>query len=192
MPNDSTKVAVGKPKATGGAFTAVAGTALPTTEAVALNAAFKLAGYISQEGLTQRIGVGTEEIVAWGGDTVRKLQTTQDVIFALTMLETNDVSQGVYYGTENVTVTARTLTAGEKLAIKINSNELPRQPWVFELKDGLRTGRIVLPVAQVTDRGEVTYVGDDAVAYPVELTAYPDANGVKAFIYWDDGVFATA
>jgi hypothetical protein len=63
---------------------------------------------------------------------------------------------------------------------------------VFEILDGLRTGRVVLPDAQVTARGDVSYVDTDAVSYPVTLTAYPDANGVKAYIYWDDGVKAAA
>lgn len=192
MANDVTKVAVGKPKATGGAYTAPAGTALPTTEVAALNAAFKLTGYVSDAGVVQHMGNQTTEIIAWGGDTVRKIQTSQDVTYNLTMIETNSTSQKVFYGTSNVTVTAATVSAGEKLAIKITADELVQGPWVFELKDGLRTGRIVLPLAQVTSRGDVSYVDNSTVSYPVTLTAYPDGTGGKAYIYWDDGVFAPA
>lgn len=192
MPNDVTKVAVGKPKATGGAYVAPVGTALPTTEASALNAAFKLTGYVSDAGLVEHIGNNTSDIVAWGGDTVRKLQTSQDVTYDLTMIETNATSQGVFYGASNVTTTAATVSAGEKLAVKLTAAELPISEWVFELKDGARTGRKVLPLAQVSSRGDVSYVDNSAVAYPITLTAYPDSTGVKAYTYWDDGVFAAA
>lgn len=192
MANDVTKVAVGKPKATGGAFTGPAGTALPTTEATALNAALHLLGYISDAGVTQHIANSTTDIVAWGGDTVRKIVTTEDVTFDFTMIETNAESQRAYYGSDNVTVTAATVSAGEKLAIEVRSGVLPIQPWVFELKDGARTGRIVVPLAQVSSRGDIAYVDNSAISYPTTLAAYPDGDGVKAYIYWDDGVFASA
>lgn len=190
MANDVTKVAVGKPKATGGAFTAVAGTPLPTTEASALNAAFKLTGYVSDAGLVQHVGTNTTDIVAWGGDTVRKIQTSHDLTYDLTLIETNEITQKEFYGPTSVTRTAPTSTAGEKLAVTVSATELPTKPWVFELKDGNRTGRIVLPLAQVSSRGDVSYVDNSAISYPLTLTAYPDGSGFKAYIYWDDGVFA--
>lgn len=192
MANDATKVAVGGPKVTGAAFTAVAGTTLPTTEVASLNAAFKLAGYLSEAGLVQHIGTDVTDVTAWGGSIVRRVQSTHDVTYDLEMLETNEVSQGVYYGTDNVTQTDATVSAGEKLAIEIVADTLPNARWVFEFKDGTRVGRLVLPDAQVTERGDVEYVSTDAIKYPVTLTAYPDATGVKAYLYWDDGVFAPA
>ena len=57
---------------------------------------------------------------------------------------------------------------------------------MLEVRDGAKTVRIVLPDAQITERGEVTYKTDEAVAYDVTITAYPDKNGVKAYIYLDD------
>lgn len=190
MPNDVKKVVVGSPLVTGAAFAGLSGVlTLPTTEVSALAAGYKLAGYVGEEGVTQSIGADSSTIVAWGGDTVRTVQSSHDVTFALTMLETNEITQGVYYGTGNVVKTPSTVSTGEKLAIKVTSEVAPLMPWVFEIKDGLRRGRIVLPSAQVTERGDVTYVHSDAVQYPITLTAYPDSTGVKAYIYWDDGVF---
>src|SRR6185369_7506919 len=78
-------------------------------------------------------------------------------------------------------------TAGNTLAIKVTSQELAHYVWDFEILDGIRKGRVVLPDGQVTERGEVSYVDEDAVSYPVTVSAYPDATGVKAYIYWDDG-----
>lgn len=190
MANDVTKVAVAGPKVAGAVYNAVSGTALPTTEVASLNAAFKLSGYIADSGLVQHIGADSTDVMAWGGDLVRRVQSSHDVTYDLELLETNEVSQGVYYGTANVAKTAAGVSAGEKLVIQIKATVLPRGPWVFEFVDGTRTGRLVLPVAQVTNRGDVTYVHSDAVRYPITLTAYPDASGVKGYLYWDDGVFA--
>jgi hypothetical protein len=192
MANDSTKVAVGAPKVTGAAFTAVSGTTLPTTEVAALHANFKLVGYLSEAGLVQHIGTDSTDVTAWGGDIVRRVQTTHDVTYDLEMIETNEVTQGVYYGTANVVQTDGDVDDGERLAIQIKSTVLPRARWVFEFLDGDRVGRLVLPDAQVTGRGDVTYVHSDAVRYPVTLTAYPDSSGVKGYLYWDDGVLVPA
>lgn len=199
MANDVTKVAVGTPKATGGAYVAPLGTALPTTESASLDTAFTttaanggLVGLIGSEGVVQTIGTSVTTISDWSGSPVRKVQSEHDVTYALTMLETNRVSQGVYYGPDNVSFTAATVSAGQKLAIKVAADVLPAASWIFELKDGLRTGRVVLPNAQVTDRGAVSFVNNDAVKYPITLTAYPDATGGKGYIYWDDGVVAPA
>lgn len=192
MPNNATLVAVGKPKATGGIYAGPAGATLPSDVSTALDVALKNVGYISSDGVVQTIATDSSDIVAWGGDTVRKIQTSHDVSYKYTMIETNDVSQKQYYGDGNVTTTAATTTSGTLTEIHINAEELPRGPRVIELKDGARTGRIVLPDAQVTARDDVSYVDQDAISYPVTVTAYPDQDGVKAYIYWDDGVFAAA
>lgn len=195
MTNSATMVAIGKPDLAGGALRAPLGTALPTgtkAGATALDPAFIATGYISSDGVVETTNTDTSNIVAWGGDNVRTVQTTHEVTYALTMIETNKESTGVYYGDDNVASTPATATTGTLLAIEVTSKELGHQVWVFEILDGLKTGRIVLPDAQVTQRGDVSYVDTDAVSYPVTLTAYPDVNGVKAYIYWDDGVFTGA
>jgi len=187
MANNAKKVAVGKPLASGGAYIAVSGTAVPTDISTALDAAFKATGYVSSDGLVMSMSADTNEIIAWGGDTVRKVQTSHDVTVALTMLETGATTAGIYYGTGNVTVVAATSGHGEQVNIEVTSAELPRSVWVYELADGDRTGRVVLPDAQVTERGDVNFIDEDAVSYPITLTAYPDEDGVKAYIFWDDG-----
>lgn len=186
--NSPRQVAVGKPKATGAAFSAPLGTVVPVDLTTALVAAYLNAGYVSSDGVVQSIGADSNDVVAWGGDTVRKIQTSHDLSYALTLIETNVVSTGIYYGDDRVTLTPATATTGEKLAIRITSGELPHKVWVFELVDGARKGRIVLPDAQVSERGDVSFIDDDAVSYGLTLAAYPDATGTKGYIYWDNGV----
>ena len=190
MPNAAKNVAVGKPNISGGVYSAPAGTALPTSETTALDAKFQSPGYISDGGVTRSIGRDQSEIVAWGGDVVRKTTTKHDVTYQFEMIETNKRSAGIIYGADNVVETAATALAGAKTTIKITAADLPRGPMVFELKDGARTGRLVLPDAGLGEIGDTTYADESAISYPVTFTAYPDAFGVKAYEYWDDGVKA--
>lgn len=192
MANSASAVAIGKPAVTGGALRAPLGTTLPTDVTTALPAAFIALGYISSDGVVESTSADKSDIVAWGGDTVRTVQTSHAVTYKLTMIETNEESASVYYGDENVTATAATPTAGNLLAVKVTSVELAHFVWDFEVMDGLRKGRVVLPDGQVTERGDVSYVDADAVSYPITISAYPDSTGVKAYIYWDDGKVSAA
>lgn len=191
MPNQAAKVAVGKPMATGGAYWAPLGTALPVDVATALAVDFLSTGYVSSDGVTQTVSQDTTDIVAWGGDTVRKVSTTHDVTFALTLIETNAVSNGIYYGRGNVTTVPATALSGELTTIEVKANESEHGVWIFELADGNRRGRIILPDGQVSERGEIAYQDESAVSYGLTISAYPDADGVKAYIYWNDGIKLT-
>lgn len=191
MPNNASAVAIGKPAVTGGALRAPLGTALPADATTVLTAAFKAVGYISSDGVVESTSTDTNDIVAWGGDTVRTVQTSHAVTYAFTMIETNPDSVAVYYGDDNVTATVGDATKGAELAIRVTSEELTHQVWDFEIMDGIRKGRVVLPDGQVTERGDVSYIDEDAVSYPVTVSAYPDADGVKAYIYWNDGKLVT-
>lgn len=175
-------VRVGLPLATGAVLAGPAGTAIPVDATTTPNVALLATGYIGEDGVTQTISTDTTNIVAWGGDTVRVIQTSHDVTFKLTFLETNVAVLKEVYGEDNVTD-----TTGE-FAVLINSQPLPNRVYVLEIKDGDRRGRIAIPDGQITERGDVVYVHTDAVKYEVTITAYPDASGNKAYIYWDDVV----
>ncbi len=175
MANDATNVIIGKPLASGGLLTAVAGTPLPTSATAPLNGAFEATGYVSEDGVVQTIDTDTTDIKAWGGDVVRTVETAHDVTYKFTMIEHNGVTLGAYYGDDNYTPGA----------IEIRAGELPRKPWVIEIKDGDARGRIVVPIGQIVERGDVNYTDEDAAGFEVTLKAFPDSTGVKAYIYWD-------
>lgn len=166
----SANVRVGR---TGGVFVNLAGNAdVPTGPTSPLGPDFDEAGYLTDSGIVESHDSQVNDLVAWqNGDVVRKVQTSHDVTFSLTLMETNPVTLETYYGN---------YTAGH---VEITGDLLPRLPWVFDVFDGDEMHRVVIPAGQITERGDVERVNANAIAYPITITAYP-VDGVKAHIYF--------
>ena len=172
---------------TGGVLRAPLATTLPTDSSTAIGVAFVAQGYIGEDGVTMTTNRSVEKIRAWGGDAVRTVQSEHDVSFGFTFLETTTNTLKAVFGDSNVTAVAATPSAGNTLAVTVKSDVLPAQVWAFEMKDGDKKVRIVLPNAQITEVGDTEFVHTNATGYEVTIEALPDENGVKAFIYSDDG-----
>lgn len=172
--NDQSKVSFGKPKATGAVFVAPKGTIVPTNATSALDAAFKGLGYISEDGLVNKVEAKTEQIFAWGGDQVLDGQTTFAEMFTVNLIETNTETLKQYYGASNVVV-----DGSGNITVKQTSQELPEVIVVFELvMTGGRIKRIVVPKGRITDRSaEIKYVDKEAITYPTTFNAFPDSTG---------------
>lgn len=160
--------------ATGIALGAPSGTALPANPTAAVNAAFTDYGGVKEDGLTQAIGEDSTVIKLWDGSTARKIKTSFDLTFALTFLETNADVLNIYYGN---------YTDGASFGSTKIQKGTVRQAWIFDMLDGANLVRIVVPDGEITAHGDVIYKDDDAVGYPVTITAYPDASGVNAYKY---------
>jgi hypothetical protein len=183
-------VRIAIPNTTGGVKVGATTAPAPTDATTTLDGGFVGVGYIGEDGFTESPSTDTQDIVAWGGDIVRRIQTSHDVTYAFEMIETNAQSLALYYGDDNVTATAASPTAGNRLAVEVKGTQLPRKSVVFEMFDGEVIERIYLPDAQITERSEIQRSHGDAARYSVTFTAYPDASGVKAYIWADDGQVA--
>ena len=164
---------------TGSVYVAPASTAVPTTIAGALNAAFNDVGYISEDGVVTSTNSDTNEIKAWqNGDIVRVIQTSHEFTLKFTMIETNEYALKAYYNS---------YTHGAGAAdgvVQVTGTAAFRGAWVINVVDGTDLIRIVVPDGQVTDRDDVSYVNGDPISYGVTVTCYPDSSNVKAYIYF--------
>lgn len=180
MANTVSNVTAGKPKISGAIFRADLPATMPTDATTALDAGFKLMGYISEDGVTNSNSPDTTDIKAWGGDTVLNIQESKDDTFKFTMLEVLnlDVLKAVY-GSSNVT---GALATG--ITVKANSDEAAEGAWVIEmaLRDNA-VKRVAIPDAKISELGDIEYTDSDAVGYEVTLTCMPDASGNTHYEY---------
>lgn len=169
MALDATNVAVA---VTGAVYVAPAGTTIPNDPYDPLHANFADLGYMGEDGVVESHGTETNDIKAWqNGDVVRKVQTSHDLTYAFTMIETNPDTMEFFYGNYANGVT------------EITGEQPPELPMVIHVIDGTDLIRISIPAAQISERGDVQYVNGDAVGRPVTVTCYPDISGVKAYVY---------
>lgn len=174
MTTNAKNVSVGKPKVGGSVFRAPAGTELPTSATGALAEGFEDMGYISEDGITNTNTRESEEIKAWGGDTVLSSQTSKTDTFGMKFIETKNLSVlEAIYGEDNVSGTIDT-----GVTVRANSGELDYGVWVIDmiLTEG-DLKRIVIPNGKVTEVAEITYADGEAVGFDTTITAFPGEDG---------------
>lgn len=179
MPNVS-YVTAGKPKIGGAVYRAPLGTTLPTDASAALDEAFADMGYVSEDGVTNSNTIESDDVKAWGGDTVLALQTDKTDTFALTLIESmNENVLKAVFGDDNVTGTFST-----GITVKANASEQDEAAWVIDMiARGGAKHRVVIPSGKISEIGDVTYSDGDAVGFEITITAVPDTTGNSHYEY---------
>ncbi|MEV7844088.1 hypothetical protein AB0O50_08885 [Streptomyces cyaneofuscatus] len=138
-------------------------------------------GWISDDGITETNSADTTEIKGWqGGQTVRKVISSSEVSYKFTAIETSKTVLELYHKGSKV------VTTNGKSVLSVKAPGPDRRQFGFDVIDGDSHIRIVIPDGEVTETGDITYKGDEAISYELTITAYPGADGTVAFKYSDD------
>lgn len=177
--NDSTMVSLGKFKVGGYAYWAPAGTTPPTDATTALPAAFKLLGYLSEDGLTITTDTDTTEVKDANGQTVMKVITSYAESYQFAMLEVLRVEAAkLRYNEDAVTGSDKSMTikhqmpSGEGFVL------------VFEIAmTGNVKDRLVIGNGTRAEFGDRQVHAGDVQVYDVTVSANDMGNGVTAIEY---------
>lgn len=177
--NDSTMVSLGKFKVGGYAYWAPSGTALPNDSSTPLAAAFKLLGYLSEDGLTNTTDTDTTEIKDANGTTVMKVITSYAESYQFALLEVLRVEAAkMRYNSDAVTGTDKSMTI---------KHQMPSDEdfvLVFEIAmSGDVKDRLVIGNGTRAEFGDRQVHAGDAQVYDVTVSANDMGNGVTAIEY---------
>lgn len=166
---------------TGLAWFANTGTTAPTDSLASLNAGFKNAGLITEDGLSIKLSETSKKIKAYGSAaTQRTIVTDQEFGFSLKFLETNQYSMAVW---NRLPVTSITPGVGTgTFSMTSGTYATQRYAAVFDVIDGTNHIRAYCPSVEVTNRQDVQVGNGSEIAWGVDLTAYPNSSGVA--IQW--------
>lgn len=171
MTQDASEVVIG---ANGSVYTAPAGTALPTTIAASLNAAFVEHGFTSEDGVTFRDEKEIEDILVWQSFyPARKVVSAKTSGVEFVMRQFNADNAQLAFGGGEVDI-----SGGVAVYTPPPPGEINEVATIVEWVDGDYTFRLVVPKGMVT--GEVESVINRTVAtdLPIAIEATPEGQPV--------------
>lgn len=170
---------------TGALRVAPVGTAAPTGMDTWTDGWIDL-GYISDDGITESVDEDTEDFTPWQSSTPIRTEITRSTkTFSLTLWETSAATVSLYYRVPEADMSTSAdgvveFTEGGKPARDLRS-------FGIDVIDGTYHRRIILPQAEVTERGDITYKSDTMIGYEITISAYPDRNGVAVRRSFSEG-----
>ncbi len=176
-------------KTTGAINRAPLGTTVPTDARSALATGFVSSGYVSENGITVNVSRSTTTVKDWGLNNVRVATTDFGVTITGEFLQVDQFAAESLVGADNVTVTPATQTAGQVINIGLGPDLPEPGAFVFNMVDGERAGRVVVPNGQITEIGSPTFVKGSGNVWPFTLSCYDDGTGHSCYVILDDGVF---
>ena len=176
--NNTANVSAGKGVKGGYIFSAPVGTALPTDIDSKLDNAFKVLGFISEDGITISVEEDSSDLVDMNGDVMDSTYSNRAETLAFTLEEIKAGTFKAEHGSLNVTDENGLIT------IKHNGDNHDSNSYVFELllKDG-RRWRMVVPNAKLSELGDLTISSSELCQREITLKCAVDTAGNTIYDY---------
>lgn len=176
--NTTANVSAAKGVKGGYIFSAPVGTELPTDIETNRNEAFKVLGFISEDGYVESVEEDSNDLVDMNGDLMDSSNSGRVESAEVTLAEIKAETLKRQYGAENVT------DADGVITVKHNSNSHGSFSYVLELllKDG-RRWRKVVPVGQSSELGELTIASTELCQRPLTIKYLTDEQGNTCYDY---------
>lgn len=143
-------------------------------------------GYISDDGISESRDENTEQFIPWQEVTPIRVELTSSVVtFSATLWESNFQTISLFYRKPAGEMT--TDVNGVVSFTEAGKPERDVRAFGIDIIDGVYQRRIVLPYAEVTDRGDLTYQSTSLISYEVTITAYPGSDGVSVRRMFNEG-----
>ena len=176
--NDTQNVSAAKGIAGGYIFSAPVGTTLPTDEKSPLDHAFKVLGFISEDGYTESIDEDMEEIKDMNGDVIDTPSSSRVESGQFTLAEIKAETLKRQYGEKNVTDSNGLIT------VKHNGDSHPEFSYVIELalKNG-RKWRKVIPIGKSAELDDLTISSSELCQRALTINYLADEHGNTCYDY---------
>lgn len=142
-------------------------------------------GLLTSDGITETISQDYQDIFAWqANQLVASIPGEFSLSFQFAAMQQDLINVGLWYAGSTITRNA----TGASIAQKAPSRDL--RTWVIHGEDGARLQRIVIPSAQITERGEIVWSSQDVTVWSYTVRAFPDISGNYAYRYLVDPALA--
>lgn len=183
MPVDTSKIRAYQQGLVAVSGYGVSNPTLPTGDpSVALNGAvYKELGALTDDGITESTSQDYQDVFMWQGNTLAaSLPGEYTKQFSFAALETNAISLGLTFAGSTITQTGY----GVSIAEKPPARDI--RTWVLHGLDGTRIQRIVVPLGQLVERGDVVWSSQGVTAYEYTVKCFVDAAGNVAYRWYGD------
>ena len=176
MGKNKLEVAFAKGRASGAVWIDTAeNPELPTDAISPLPATAVSLGFIGPDGIENVTDVTEDEYEDMDGQVIATTVTSSKETVSFVLTQTSVEVLEAIYGADNVKVT------GDSIDVKNRASELPHRAWYIELVlTGGKVKRKVVAEAKPKGGRTVSYKKGEPITYPVELTCFPDEDGVTS------------
>lgn len=165
-------VNIGLGNATGMAYHAPAGTALPAYPGETLDNAWKEIGAISEDGITYGMNHELTPLRNWAKEIERLMPADGDSTIQAPFIDTSEETLKTLFGAENVIITAATSEHGKNISIAIDADTAPdAEAFLFLMKDGDDMIMIGSTRATVTAVDDITFSPSEAITWNATISA---------------------